>query len=262
MALLEATSLSKSFGGLDALVDLNFSIESGEILGVIGPNGAGKSTLFNVMTGIYMADHGEIVFLGKNIVQLPTHQIVKLGIGRTFQNPRVSKSLTVLENVMIGFHCRTKAGLLDAVFRTKSSIEEMKETEEKALALLEYVDLKHKAGDLAMNLSYGAHRRMEIASALATNPKLLLLDEPMAGMSAEEIKNNRAVIESIRTSGVAVLLIEHNMRVVMELCERILVLNFGKKIATGDPKQIKNNPAVIEAYLGVAGETAIPRASK
>jgi len=255
MSLLEIKNLYKSFGGLRALSDLSFSVEKGEIVGVIGPNGAGKSTLFNVITGVYWVDRGCITFLERNIVQLPTHEIVRLGIGRTFQNPRVSKSLTVLENTMIGFHGRTQAGVLDALFRTKRSITEINETAEKALSLLKFVQLNHRARDLAANLAYGEHRRMEIACALATNPRLLLLDEPMAGMSVEEIKNISRVIESIRTSGVAVLLIEHNMRVAMELCERMVVLNFGSKIAEGDPKDIKNNAAVIEAYLGLAGES-------
>lgn len=251
MFILEAKDINKSFGGLKAISDLSFNIEKGEIIGIIGPNGAGKTTLFNMITGIYPPDSGEIKFLGADIRQLPTHEIVSLGIGRTFQNTRVIKSMTVLENIIIGFHCRTHAGLYEAIFRNKRSIQEMNNMIDKALDILKFLQLEKKAWDLATNLSHGEQRRMEIARALATEPKLILLDEPVAGMVFEEVQAFMQTIESIRRKEITITLIEHNMSAVLGISNRVIVLNFGRKIAEGTPNEIKENPAVIEAYLGV-----------
>ncbi|RJR52374.1 MAG: ABC transporter ATP-binding protein [Desulfobacteraceae bacterium] len=250
MLVLKAVGIDKAFEGLKAITNLSFSIFEGEIVGIIGPNGAGKSTLFNILTGFTEPDRGEIEFLGRDIVQLPTHKIVELGIGRTFQTPRVTKSSTVLDNIIVGFHSRTRSGLFSALLKTKRSVVEMSQTVEESLSILESLQLRNKAWDLASNLTVGEQRRMEIACALATGPKLLLLDEPMAGMSAEEIEHTVAAIRRIRLSGVTILLIEHNMRVLMELSDRVVAMNFGRKIAEGTPREVQNNPDVLDVYLG------------
>jgi branched-chain amino acid transport system ATP-binding protein len=260
MSILEAKNISKSFGGLKAISALSFSIGKNEVIGIIGPNGAGKSTLFNMITGIYPPDSGEISFLGVDIHRLRTHKIVKLGIGRTFQNTRVIKSMTVLDNIIIGFHCRTHAGLYEAIFRNRKSIQEMNNMIDKALDILKFLQLEKKAWDLAANLSHGEQRRMEIARALATEPRLILLDEPVAGMVVEEVQAFMQTIESIRRKEITIILIEHNMSAVMGISNRVIVLNFGRKIAEGIPDDIKENPAVIEAYLGVTKNSVTKRA--
>jgi ABC-type branched-subunit amino acid transport system ATPase component len=211
-----------------------------------------------MITGIYPPDGGEINFLGVDIHRLQTHKIVQLGIGRTFQNTSLIKSMTVLDNIIIGFHCRTQAGLYEAIFRNRKSIKEMNDMIDKALDILKFLQLEKKAWDLAANLSHGEQRRMEIARALATEPRLILLDEPVAGMVVEEVQAFMQTIESIRRKEITIILIEHNMSAVMGISNRVIVLNFGRKIAEGTPNEVKENPAVIEAYLGVT-KNSVPK---
>ena len=248
--VLELTKITKNFGGISALTDVSFKIEQGQIFGLIGPNGAGKTTMFNIITNMFLPTSGEISFVGENISGIKPHKITDKGICRTFQNIRLFSQMSVLENVLVGGHCRSNSGVLHSVFRTKKQRNEEHHMHTKSLELLELVGLLEFQDVIAENLSYGQQRRLEIARALASNPKLLLLDEPAAGMNESETDDLFDLIKKVQKRGVTVLLIEHDMPFVMKLCDRIAVLNFGKKLAEGTPEEIQNNQAVIEAYLG------------
>ena len=252
--VLEIKKISKNFGGIQALTDVSFSVEEGEILGLIGPNGAGKTTMFNMITAMYPPSSGDISFVGNPLSNLKPHQITEKGICRTFQNIRLFSDLTVRENVMVGNHCRLKTNVMQSVFRTKAQKAEEARVLATSDEILEVVGLANDKETIAKNLSYGAQRRLEIARALASRPKLILLDEPAAGMNEKETNDLFNLIKKIQTLDITVLLIEHDMPLVMRVCNRIIVLNFGKKIAEGTPSSIQNNKEVIEAYLGVEEE--------
>jgi branched-chain amino acid transport system ATP-binding protein len=257
MALLETKDVVKRFGGLTAVNKMNFTLEKGQIVSIIGPNGAGKTTFFNTLTGIYKPEEGSIEFNGRSLVGLRPDQVVERGIARTFQNIRLFGSMTVIENILVGMHTQLKQRATDALFRNKAFYEEEAAAEARAVEWMNYVGLKDVGNELARNLPYGGQRRVEIARALAANPTLILLDEPTAGMNPQETEEATRLFRRIRDEkGVTVLLIEHDMRVVMNISERITVMDYGEKIAEGTPAEIRSNQRVIEAYLGRAAAAA------
>jgi branched-chain amino acid transport system ATP-binding protein len=255
--LLQTDRLRKEFGGLVAVDDVDFTVPANSIVSLIGPNGAGKTTFFNMLTGVYKPTEGSVIFNGEDMTGKPPHAFTERGIGRTFQNIRLFQNMTALENVLVGMHVRLKGNLFEALVRTPRVRQEEKLARERARELLEFSGLRGRDDVIGKNLSYGDQRRLEVARALATQPKLLLLDEPTAGMNPQETADFTTFVGRLRgEEGLAVLLIEHDMRVVMGISDRVTVLDYGEKIAEGTPQEIQKNDRVIEAYLGAAAVTS------
>ena len=260
MTILSASGIGISFGGIKAIDDVGFSVDEGQIFSIIGPNGAGKTTLFNVISGLYRADYGKVALGGEDVTELPPDNLAARGLSRTFQNLQIFQRMTAAENVMVGRHLRERCNLFADLFRLPSVTRQNADTREAALKLLDDVGLRGSADVLAGSLSYGACKRLDIARALAAEPKVLLLDEPAAGCNSVETEEVDELIRKVAAGGIAVVLVEHDMKLVMNISDRILVLNRGKPLVEGTPHEVRNNPAVLEAYLGKYGAREAARA--